>query len=61
MKTPSVSQTKSWTKVTHEFATGGETEIEVGPRLGHHSAAVAGTAWFADLSLDDLGKTTKRR
>lgn len=60
VKTPPVVKTKSWTKVTHEFATGAETEIEVGPRLGFFSALTAGTAWFADLSLDELGKTTPR-
>ena len=61
VKTPPVTKTKSWTRVTHEFATGGETEIEVGPRLGFFSALTTGTAWFADLSLDELGRTTQRR
>ncbi|MDB6175872.1 MAG: dolichyl-phosphate-mannose--protein O-mannosyl transferase [Chthoniobacteraceae bacterium] len=61
VKTPPIVKSKSWTKVTHEFATGAETEIEVGPRLGFFSALTTGTAWFADLSLDELGRTTTRR
>ncbi len=56
IKTPSVMGTKVWTRVTHEFNTGNETKIEIGPRLGHYSNAVTGTAWFADLSLVETGK-----
>jgi hypothetical protein len=56
IKTPSVAGTKVWTRVTHEFNTGNETKIELGPRLGHYSNAVTGTAWFADLSLVEAGK-----
>ncbi|MDB6140836.1 MAG: glycosyl transferase family protein, partial [Verrucomicrobiaceae bacterium] len=55
-KTPSVNGTKVWTRVTFEFNTGGETEIEVGARLGYYSDLVTGTAWFADLSLVEVGK-----
>ena len=56
VKTPSVTGTKVWTRVSHEFNTGGETEIEIGARLGHYSNLVTGTAWYADLSLVELGK-----
>jgi hypothetical protein len=58
-KTPAAQGNKSWTKVTHEFLTGQETEIEIGPRLGFFSGPVAGTAWFAELSLVELGKTSR--
>lgn len=56
LKTESVQGTKVWTRVTHEFNTGGETELEIGPRLGHSGNFVTGTAWYADLSLVELGK-----
>lgn len=56
IKTPSVTGTKVWTRVTHDFNTGGETEIEIGARLGHYSNAVTGTAWYADMSLVEVGK-----
>lgn len=56
IKTPSVTGTKVWARVTHEFNTGNEAKVEIGPRLGHYSNAVTGTAWFADLSLVEVGK-----
>jgi len=56
IKTESVQKTKVWTRVTHEFSTGGETEIEIGPRLGHSGNFVSGVAWFADLTLLEIGK-----
>lgn len=55
LKTDSISKTSGWKRVTLEFSTKTETEIEVGPRLGHHGAEVSGTAWFADVSLIELG------
>lgn len=55
LKTQSISKTSGWKRVTLEFSTKTDTEIEVGPRLGHHGAVVSGTAWFADLSLVELG------
>ncbi len=54
-KTESIVKTSGWKRVTLDFVTGPETEIELGPRLGHHGAKVSGTAWFADLSLVELG------
>lgn len=54
-KSQSVVKTKGWTRVTLDFDTGSKTEVEVGPRLGHHASKAIGTAWFADLSLVELG------
>ncbi len=54
-KSESVEKTKAWRTVTFEFDTGPKTEIEVGPRLGFYSATVTGTAWFAEVSLVELG------
>ena len=42
--------------MTVDFTTGQETSIEIGARLGHYSALVTGTAWFADMSLVELGR-----
>ena len=37
-KTPPVFKTKTWTRVDMTYVTGAkQTEIAVGPRLGHHS------------------------
>lgn len=54
-----VLKTKPWTKVSMEYDTGNKTEIEVGPRLGHYSNKVSGTAWFADLTVVEIGKSRK--
>ena len=59
-RTPPVSGTKPWGKVTLEFATGKESEIVVGMSLGHYSAGVSGTAWFSDLSVIELGRNTRK-
>jgi hypothetical protein len=56
IKTPPIFGSKGWTRVTLDFTTGQETSIEIGARLGHYSALVTGTAWFADMSLVELGK-----
>lgn len=60
-RTVPVAKTSPWTKVTHEFATGEEKEIEIGTRLGFFSAPVTGTAWYADISLVKIGKAPPRR
>lgn len=60
-KTQSVAGTRSWTRVTHDFLTGGETEVEVCARLGYLSAPVTGTAWFSDITLTKIGKAPPRR
>jgi len=54
-KTVPVVKTKSWTRVTMDYVTGKESEIKAGPRLGHHSGAVLGTAWFSELTLTEIG------
>jgi hypothetical protein len=61
VKTEIVNKTTSWSRVSVDFSTGNETEIELGPRIGHFGAMVMGTAWFADLTLDEQGKTSKQR
>jgi hypothetical protein len=60
-KTQSVSGTRSWTRVSHDFATGGEKEVEICARLGYISAPVTGTAWFSDITLTKIGKAPPRR
>jgi len=53
IKTPVVPSKQDWTRVTKEFETKEETEIKVGMRLGFYSNLTSGTAWFADLSLNE--------
>jgi Carbohydrate binding domain len=60
-KTQSVAGTRSWTRVAHDFNTGGETAVEVCARLGYISAPVTGTAWFSDIKLTRIGKAPPRR
>lgn len=50
-----IMKTRTWGRLTLEFETGPKTEVEVGPRLDFFSSVVTGTAWFADLSLVELG------
>jgi hypothetical protein len=54
-----INGTKSWTKVSADIVTGAETEVEVGG--GCLDGPVAGTAWFAELSLVKIGKAPPRR
>lgn len=58
-KSKSVAGTKPWSKISFEFDTNRETEIEVCLRLGFYSAAVTGTAWFSDVSLVEVGKARR--
>lgn len=58
-KTPAVLGTKSWTRVTIDFDTFHETEIEVGAHLGDFFDRESGTAWYSDLSLVEIGKAKK--
>jgi hypothetical protein len=60
-KSQIVSKSKGWTKVTLEFATGTQTEVELGARLGFYYNLVKGTAWFSELSLERVGKATPVR
>lgn len=61
VKTNVVAQTRDWTRATLDFFTLQETEIEVGPRLGHHGGKVSGTAWYAEVALQELGPRVERR
>ena len=54
-----IQKTNPWAKVQFEFDSGGKTEITIGPRLGHYSSKVAGTAWFADLELVEIGRARR--
>jgi hypothetical protein len=57
--TEMIQKTKPWSKVSLDFESGNKTEIEVGPRLGQYSSLVSGTAWFAELTLTELGRARK--
>jgi hypothetical protein len=50
------TKTKPWTRVWHDFTTGKETKIGLEARLGFLDAETTGTAWFADLSLEEIIK-----
>ncbi|MEP6673249.1 MAG: carbohydrate binding domain-containing protein [Chthoniobacter sp.] len=60
--TSSIQKTTPWTKVTFDFTPSPKTpnEIRVGPSLGVYARPVTGTAWFADLTLTELGPTGKK-
>lgn len=58
--TPSMVGKKGWTRVSFEFDSGALESIKVGPRLGHHSSAAMGVAWFDELSLTEVGPSRKR-
>jgi hypothetical protein len=47
--TQAMEGTKSWTKVTADFATEDDGEIRIGPSLGADDTT--GTAWFSELKL----------
>jgi hypothetical protein len=55
VKSKSITGTQDWTYVSLEFATKDKTEVRLGPRLGHYGKKVTGTAWFADISLVEIG------
>lgn len=55
-KSTSVTGTQDWTLVSMDFDSKARTSVRIGPRLGHHGKLVTGTAWFADLSLVELGR-----
>ncbi len=58
--TEAMDGSRSWRKVDFEFESGGASSIKVGPRLGHYHTKAMGVAWFADLSLIELGPSRKR-
>lgn len=57
--TESITGSKNWTEVSFEFDTGNVDSVRVGPRLGQR--ATAGTAWFDDLSLVEVGPASRRK
>ena len=59
--TKRVSGTDNWTKVSFEFDTAASDTIEVGPRLGHWYSEALGTAWYCDLSLEEMGPSKKAK
>jgi hypothetical protein len=54
-----IDQTRPWAKMELDFESGGATEMMVGPGLGVYFDAVTGTAWFADLTLVEMGRARK--
>jgi len=58
-KSKSLNGTKPWGKISFEFDTGRETELDVCMRLGFYSSAVTGTAWFSELMLVEVGKARR--
>ncbi len=51
-----VSDTGDWVHASVDFTTKGkQTEVQLGPRVGFNQWRPTGTAWFADLSLIELG------
>jgi hypothetical protein len=53
--TPVLDRTNPWTKVTADLATDDEGKFMAGPSLGTDPAFVTGTAWFAGLSIIEMG------
>ena len=51
----SLNKTHEWKRVTLDVGSLDKKEIDIGPRLGTFGGTVIGTAWFADLSLKELG------
>jgi hypothetical protein len=51
----SVQKTKEWTKITVDFTSSSKTDLPAGAGLGYYNEDVKGTAWFAELSLIELG------
>ena len=54
-KSAYIQETKQWTKIAVDFTSGSKTELPVGAALGYYNENVIGTAWFAELSLVEIG------
>jgi hypothetical protein len=50
-----ISDAKDWQHVFMEFNSLDKTEMKLGPHVGFGFKKSTGTAWFADLSLVELG------
>ena len=55
-----VQGTQSWRKVSIDFAVKDVVVAQVGPAMGGFGAPVAGTAWFSEMSLTELGSNAKK-
>jgi len=50
-----LSDTGTWVHASVDFRTkAGQTEVQLGPRIGFNEWRPSGTAWFADLSLTEV-------
>ena len=50
-----LSDTGKWIYAVVDFKTkAGQTEVQLGPRIGFNAMRPSGTAWFADLSLIEV-------
>ena len=54
-KSASIQKTKPWTKIVVDFTSGSKTGLPVGGALGYYNENVKGTAWFAEMSLIEMG------
>jgi hypothetical protein len=54
-----IDQTRAWSKMELDFESGGASEMTMGPALGVFYDPVIGTAWFADLTLVEMGRARK--
>lgn len=45
--------TSDWRLVVFDFDSKNRSKVEVGPHLGWHASTVTGTAWFADLHMEE--------
>jgi hypothetical protein len=57
-----ITDAKEWAHLSMDFTTGAnQTDskgVKLGPRLGHYGKMVTGSAWFAEISLIELGPGT---
>ena len=56
--TGSLFGTTGWTYVSLDFDSGSSTSIAVGARLGYWASSTTGTAWYDDISLNDVTTNT---
>lgn len=54
--TTSFVSSDAWTEISREFKTKDVSELVFECRLGYFSAPVSGTAWFAEISLTEVGE-----
>jgi len=59
LKSAAINKTQDWKHVTVDIAAMDKNDIDIGPRLGAFGGTVTGTAWFADLTLKEVGPARK--